>query len=137
MSTIEITADLGATARAIGNDGPISMLNLLRYREHADYAGRKDIAPCTGREAYHQRYRAAFAKLAPVGLKVVWFGGVVAGIAIPDDERWDDVAIVGYPSFSAFRQVVESAAYAEHARPHRVAALADWRLIAMTEVDLG
>ena len=41
-----------------------------------------------------------------------------------------------YPSFDAFRTLVESDAYKTKADPHRSAALADWRLIATSKADL-
>lgn len=44
-----------AAAGAIPADTPIFMVNLLRYREQADYGDRPTAAPCSGREAYFQR----------------------------------------------------------------------------------
>lgn len=138
MPTTEMTPEALETAAAAGRTGkPIFMVNLLRYNEQADYAGRAGFAPCSGREAYFQRYVPAFSEVAEgTGIKPVWVGSVLAGIVVPADERWDDVAIVEYPSFEAFRTLVESDAYKAKADPHRSAALADWRLIATSKADL-
>ena len=139
MPTTEMTPDaLDAAAAAAGSgDQPIFMLNLLCYSDHADYAAGASFAPCSGREAYFERYVPAFGELAEgTGIKPFWIGNVAAGIVAPAGEQWDDVAIVEYPSFDAFRRLVESEAYRTKADPHRAAALADWRLIATSKADL-
>ena len=140
MPTTEMTPDAldtAAAAAAGAGDQPIFMLNLLRYNDRADYADGAGFPSCSGREAYFQRYVPAFGKLAEgTGIKPFWIGNVMAGIVAPADERWDDVAIVEYPSFDAFRALVGSDAYRTEADPHRAAALADWRLIATAKADL-
>ena len=140
MATTEMTPDaLDSAAAAAGGAGdqPIFLLNLLRYNERADYADDAGFAPCSGREAYFTRYVPAFGKLAEgTGIRPFWIGNVLAGIVAPAGEQWDDVAIVEYPSFDAFRTLVESDAYKAQADPHRAAALADWRLVATGKADL-
>lgn len=137
MRTTELTLEnIQAAAGAIPGDAPVFMLNLIRYKEHAEYAGGDaDQEPCSGREAYHRRYRAAFGRIAEgAGVKVAWLGGVHARLVAPAGELWDDVAIVEYPSFAAFRRIVENPRYEAEAEPHRKAALEDWRLIAMAKM---
>lgn len=138
MTTTDMTRDALDTAAAAGSAGqPIFMLNLLRYNEQANYGDDAPFAPCSGREAYFQRYVPAFSEVAEgTGIKPFWIGNVLAGIVAPADEQWDDVAIVEYPSFGAFRTLVESEAYKAKADPHRSAALADWRLIATSKAEL-
>ena len=48
----------------------------------------------------------------------------------PAEPKWDAVALVRYPNFSALRKVTESSLYFEKAEPHRKAALKDWEFIA-------
>jgi len=60
---------------------------------------------------------------------------VLARLVGPPDEPWDEVALVRYPSFADFRRVVENPRYLREAVPHRRAALADWRLIAIAEAS--
>ncbi len=137
MRTIEIEADnMQAAIDAIPKDVPITMLNLLRYREQADYGTRVGVTPCSGREAYSQRYVPAFSQMAAPGIALLWLGSVAARLVGPSEEQWDDVALVEYPSFAAFRDLVESARYREEASYHRLAALADWRLIATVKAPL-
>jgi hypothetical protein len=127
--------DITAAAAVIPQNTPVYMVNLLRYRERAEYAGGSELQPCSGREAYTQRYVPAFRALAaPGGVKVFWLGAVLSGVVVPAGERWDDIGIVEYPAFAAFQRIVESPDYRAQAEPHRKAALADWRLIATTRL---
>lgn len=131
--TVELTkAALAAVEMPAGT--PFLMLNLLRYRESADYGENAEFAPCSGRDAYYARYVPAFNEVASsqniAGIKMVLLAGVVSNLVAPAGEQWDDMVVIEYPSYAAFRSVVESAQYKSHAAPHRLAALADWRLLA-------
>jgi hypothetical protein len=112
------------------------MINLLRFREQADYGGRTDFAPCTGREAYFARYLPAFNETAsPYGTTELVFGGNVVGSVVgPLDEVWDGIGLVRYPGIDVFRNLTADPVYLAKAEPHRVAALADWRLYATTSL---
>ena len=70
------------------------------------------------------------------GIRPLYFGSALAGLVAPPEESWDDVAVVEYPDFAAFRRVSESPEYQAVAYPHRQAALADWRLIATRRIAL-
>lgn len=108
---------------------PLVMINLLRYRETADYPADYPAEPCTGREAY-QRYAAvAVQQVAAVGGRVLWAGNVTASLIAPDAEEWDDAVLVEYPSRGAFLKMLSDPGY-QAAVPHRGAALSDSRLIA-------
>lgn len=141
MKTVEMTPEaIQAAADAVPAESPFFMVNLLRYKERADYGDRTDVAPCSGREAYFQRYLPAFNEVAAAegitGITPSWVGTVLAHVIAPPDERWDDVAIVEYPSFAAFRRVSESPTYEAEVAPHRNAALEDSRLIATARMVL-
>ncbi len=131
---------LAALAEKLLTDGPIFMVNLLRYRERAEYDEPSALPACSGREAYFTRYVPAFQQVAATerveGVKPFWVGGVLAGVVAPPGEAWDDVAVVEYPDFAAFRRIVGSSVYAAQAAPHRRAALADWRLLATARMHL-
>lgn len=137
MRTIEMNSEaVLAAAGVIPEDVPIFMLNLLRYREHADYGERTDVAPCSGREAYHQRYVPVTGQImAADGAQVFWLGTVLAPVIAPTDEQWDEVVLVEYPSFAAFRRLVENPKYKTEAVFHRTAALEDSRLIATAKMS--
>jgi len=124
-----------AAGDSIPEDTPVFMLNLLRYRENADYGERADVAPCSGREAYHERYAPVTSRIiAADGAKVFWHGSVVANLIALVDERWDEVLLVEYPNFAAFRRLLENPKYQTEAIFHRMAALADSRLIATVKM---
>jgi uncharacterized protein (DUF1330 family) len=79
--------------------GPVSMLNLLRFK------------PDGGRERYFEYAEAIHEIGQRVGLKRVFVGmGGTALVAEPGQE-WDAVAIVEYPSRQAFVDMVRSPEY--------------------------
>ena len=83
-----------------GPEGPVVMVNLLRFRERAVYA---DGRPCdlTGREAY-ALYGAAVARLITAAGGRILFVGDVTWLAIGAvDPLWDEVALAEYPSRAA------------------------------------
>jgi hypothetical protein len=135
MNPIEITLQaLDAAERAIPAGQPVYMLNLLRYRVHARYEDGFDAAPCSGREAFHERYRPAFRRLAAgKPLARMFSGPVLASLVGPQGERWDEAAINEYGDFAAFRSIVDSETYRREAAPHRHAALEDFRLFALAK----
>ncbi len=136
MNLTEMTPEvIHRAAASIPAGQPVVMLNLLRYREQAEY-GDQRVEPISGREVYYQRYVPAFGKLASAvpGVKVLFLGAVQAGLVIGPEEIWDEVVLVEYPSMEAFQSIVESGDYHAEADPHRRAALKDWRLIAMSKM---
>lgn len=134
-TTTLTTASLIAAASLIPGGQPFFMLNMLRYKERAHYVDHRDATPSSGREAYHRGYVAGFVRLAEgLGVEPAWFGSVLASLVAPPGERWDEFVIVRYPSYDVFRAIVESPRYEAEVAPHRIAALADWRLIATTKL---
>ena len=129
-------AGLDAAIAALPAGEPLFMLNLLRFTDEADYGDDTGLAPCTGREAYFSRYVPAFAETVRPhgGAELTFAGAVMARVVGPVDDVWDTVALVRYPSIETFRSLIADSAYVRNAEPHRVAALADWRLFAMTGI---
>lgn len=142
IQTTELSSEaILATAGVVPAGQPVFMVNLVRYKERADYGGEHtDLPPCSGREAYFQRYVPAFnqvvAALQAKGIKPVWLGGVFATLVAPSAEQWDHLVIVEYPTYATLRKVLESPEYQTQADPHRRAALADWRFIATAKLNL-
>jgi hypothetical protein len=137
----ELTSDnMNAAARALTGKGTIQMVNLLRYYDDAHYPAGNTYEACSGREAYYKRYIPEFGKVAsqvaPNSFTINFIGNVQATLVAPATESWDDIAIIEYSSFEAFRDIVESAQYLADADPHRRAALKDWRFIATTKAAL-
>lgn len=105
------------------DDGaPIYMVNLLKYRDRAEYADGRDT-DLSGREAY-MLYSAGVSKcLARVGGGLEFAGQVRRLMLGSVDELWDDVAIAMYPSRTAMLQMVQLPEYQDIAE-HRAAGLA-------------
>jgi hypothetical protein len=81
-------------------DGPVWMVNLMKYRETADYADGTGIEDrISGREA-DDRY-TPLESLSAVGAEIV-FAGDVTEQFLNDEPRWDRVAVVRYPTRRAF-----------------------------------
>jgi len=126
-ATIDPTgADLKRIASTVGADTPVTMLNMLRFREQARYPD--DTEPCSGRDAYARYSKLALAHVRAVGGEPVLMADVLGRFIGPDGEDWDEMLLVRYPSLSAFLSMIGDAEY-QAATVHRTAALADARLI--------
>ena len=110
-------------AALVENDkgGPIRMLNLLKFKEFADYGDGNDTG-LSGAEAY-QRYAAEVVPIiSKTGGEVV-FSGQANTLVIGDGElEWDVVSIVEYPSVAAFIGMTSSEEY-QKIHVHREAGL--------------
>ncbi len=128
MGTVNPTLDqIDAFERGTPDDAPIVMLNLLRFRDRADY-GDGSGGEISGREAYDRYSKAVMPLLFEVGGLPLWMGKARASVIAPDGESWDEVVLVHYPSRRAFLRMIKSPAY-QAIFHHRTAALADSRLV--------
>ena len=102
-------------------DSPISMLNLLKFKDKAEYEDGR-TTDLTGREAY-QIYALAVAKLVENTGGKVLFGAEVSRIMLGEvEELWDTVAIAQYPSRRKMLEMMMSPEYADIS-VHRTAGL--------------
>lgn len=130
MPYIDPTREAFDLFKSLPRDTPIQMLNLIKFRELADYpAGHPSHGKgLTGREAY-ALYKAGITPIiAASGGGMVWQGTLECTVTGPADE-WDDAFVMGYPSSAAFMAMVKDAHYIAEVVPHRTAAVADSRLI--------
>ena len=117
--------------KALPRDVPILMLNLIRYRDVADYGdGASDIS---GAEAYRRYGETSGPIFSRVGGEIVWRGRPELVLTGPLDEQWDAAFIARYPHAGAFFEMVTDADYREAVK-HRTAAVLTSRLIRMGEV---
>ncbi|KAH6633777.1 hypothetical protein C7974DRAFT_412747 [Boeremia exigua] len=119
-------------------DKPVVMVNLLRFHDQAKYPTGSPHAPCSGQEAWIVRYAQEYNRIAGPhgGLESTYLGVKGTKVVGEDNEHWDAVALVKYPSIKTFRDAIGSDEYFATASIHRDAALADWKLIATTQVDI-
>ncbi|MDQ7811570.1 DUF1330 domain-containing protein [Brevundimonas sp.] len=128
---VDPTREAMAAFRDLPLDRPIAMLNLLRFRERADYAADVDAAirrDVGGAEAYAAYGRAAAAPFARAGGRQIWLGTPRLTVIGPETEAWDLAFIAEYPSGEAFLGMLRDPEY-RAAVVHRQAAVADSRLI--------
>jgi uncharacterized protein (DUF1330 family) len=105
-----------------GPDGPIYMVNLLKFRDKAEYEDGREI-DLSGRAAYHLYGRGVAQLLAKYGGKLVFLGNVT-GLQIGKvDELWDEVAIAMYPDRAALLAMSTSKEWRQLS-VHRTAGLA-------------
>ena len=127
----DVTPQQGARFFGAPDSGPVVMLNLLRFRERADYSHAPDLEPTggvAGREAY-SRYMAGMLPLLEASGGEVLFNGTSSHFLIgPENEQWDHVLLVrqaSKASFLAFASDPES----QRITAHRTAAISDSRLL--------
>lgn len=114
-----------------GLQGPVYMLNLLRFRQVADYAAAPGLMPpggCSGVEAYDRYMAQTLPHLKESGGAIAFFGAADAFLIGPEAERWDRALLVRQASIEAFFRFAENEAYLA-GTAHRTAALADARLL--------
>ena len=105
-----------------GPDGPISMVNLLKFKETAIYKDGRETE-LTGQEAYALYSRGVVKTLATVGGKLVFSGDVSRLMLGEVEDLWDTVAIAQYPSRAAMLEMMQLPEYQEIS-VHREAGLA-------------
>lgn len=129
MSTdrsIDPTADQVRALRDRGPEGPIVMVNLLKFRERAAYPAGTPDSDVSGREAYRRYEQAFVVTVGAVSRAEVIYAGPVGSVFIGDptarEADWDMVLLVRYPSRGHFLRMMAEPAYRD-ALVHRYAAL--------------
>jgi uncharacterized protein (DUF1330 family) len=134
MQFIEPDEDaIVAFASSYPKDTPVVMLNLLKFRELAEYPTELQQEPCSGPEAFIRYGQAVAPLIEACGGEQLWQGRQAAMLIGPQDKQWHLAVLVKYPSAEAFLGMVSSAEYQKIAI-HRNAALEDSRLIAHREL---
>ncbi|WMT76325.1 DUF1330 domain-containing protein [Bradyrhizobium sp. Ash2021] len=113
---------------ALPDDAPVLMLNLVRLKEKAS------SGEGSGWDAY-LRYSAATAPMIKArGGTIVWAGKAEAvALGVAQNNVWDFVALVRYPSRAAFIDMMTSDEYVQSANPHRVDGVVEHVIVATRE----
>lgn len=114
-----------------GRDGPIYMLNLLKFKEKAEYEDGRDT-DLTGAEAYAIYGAEVVGHLAKVGGAPMFSASVERLMLGEVEELWDTAAIAMYPSRQAMMEMISSPDYQASA-VHRTAGLAGQLNIELVE----
>jgi uncharacterized protein (DUF1330 family) len=130
---IDPTREKFGAFRALPEEGPVHMLNLIRLRDRAEYADGREAS---GAQAYAAYGRESGEVFRGVGGSIAWTGDFRLMLIGPDSERWDICFIAEYPSAAAFVAMVKDRQY-QKAVIHSQAAVADSRLIRMAPKAAG
>ena len=134
-SFLEVTQEAGAALFSRRIEGPVVMLNLLRFRPTADYSLHPELRPperISGKEAYQRYMDHTRPYLEESGGEVVFLGAGGAYLIGPSEERWDMVILVRQKSLESFLAFSSNEGYLA-GLGHRTAALADSRLLPVLE----
>ena len=105
-----------------GAEGPIYMLNLLKFKDKAEYADGRETT-LSGAEAYGIYGMEVVGHLAKVGGAPMFSAAVERLMLGEVEELWDTAAIAMYPSRAAMLEMIGSPDYQASA-VHREAGLA-------------
>ena len=121
MNFINPTPEQFKKLMAMDDEGPIVMLNMLKYK------------PDGGRELY-AKYEACAGKILSekIGGRLLQRGDFM--MTVIGEEDWDDVFLVEYPSIAAFIELQRDKEY-QAAVPNRTEALIDSRLYMLARVS--
>ena len=110
---------------------PFAIINLLLYKEWADYPAGTVTEKLTGQQAYERYSELSIPFVNKVGGVPMWRGTFGVNLIGPEDEQWDEVLIMQYPARSAFEQMLADPDY-QAILFHRTAAVKDSRLYGAT-----
>lgn len=134
-SYLEPTQESGRAFMLRGIAGEVVMLNLLRFRQVADYSANPRLAPAepiSGEEAYLRYIAHTRPFLEQSGGELAFLGRGGALLIGPPDERWDAAMLIRQRSVSDFIAFASNAKYLE-GMGHRTAAIEDSRLLPLVD----
>jgi uncharacterized protein (DUF1330 family) len=112
------------------DDGPVVMVNLLKFRRHA----RGTTEP--GAEAYARYAEVVTGLIEDLGGRTVWRGKADQVLIGDSNQDWDMAVLVEYPTRRAFLEMVNLPEY-QKINQDRDAGLERTSLIACTPIDDG
>ncbi len=115
----------------------VIMLNLLRFKEVADYSQFPDIAPktaITGKEAYQIYINQTLPFLEKSGGEIMLLGKSEHFFIGPTDEKWDLVMMIRQKSLDSFLSFASDPQY-QDVIGHREAAIVDSRLLPIEAIS--
>ncbi len=128
---LDVTQEAGKEFFTKKSEGSVVMLNLLKFREFADYSKSPELAPTnkiSGKEAYQLYMKHTLHFLKSAGSEVIYQGKSHSFLIGPEDEKWDVVLLVKHKSAAKFLEFASDKGYLAGAG-HRTAALEDSRLL--------
>ncbi len=136
---IEPGSEAGSAFLARNLTGEIVMLNMLEFRDVADYSATPGLAPgapISGKEAYRRYSIHTLPLLQAAGGSVVYSGTGGRYLIGPAEKTWDLVLLVRHRSVQAFMSFATDKEYLAGAG-HRTAALKDSRLLPLADLPMA
>ena len=116
--------------------GEIVMLNLLKFKDEADYSADPELKPDTpisGRAAYDKYIEHTLPFLEATGGKLMYLGQGGDYFVGPEDEGWDMAMLVQQNSLDDFIAFATNEDYMKGVG-HRTAALEDSRILPLETI---
>lgn len=132
------TQEAGRAFVMRGISGPVTMLNLLRFHDVADYSATPDLAPpspISGEEAFRRYVVHTLPFLAESGGELLYLGAGGPYLIGPQGRGWHQAMLVRQASVQSFLAFADNPAYLA-GLGHRIAALADSRLLPLTDLPI-
>jgi hypothetical protein len=142
MSTapyLSVTDEAGRAFFMRNIPGPVVMLNLLRFREIADYSASPELAPdapISGELAFRKYIDHTKPFLEASGGAIRFLGKGGGWLIGPEGESWDMAMMIEQESVASFIGWNGHEAYMKGIG-HRTAALLDSRLLPLVETTTG
>jgi hypothetical protein len=134
---LDVTQEAGAALFARNITGEVIMLNLLRFRDVADYSANPELMPpdpISGAEAFQKYIDHTLPFLKESGGDVVFLGKGGRYLIGPQEEQWDFVMLIRQNSLSDFLAFSSNQDYLA-GLGHRTAALEDSRLLPIVQSE--
>jgi hypothetical protein len=131
---LEPTQEAGRSFMMRGLRGEVVMLNLLRFRETADYSATPELEPAesiSGAAAYAKYIEHTLPHLKESGGELEFMGDGGDYLIGPAHERWDVAMLVRHRSVETFMSFASNEAYLG-GMGHRLAAISDSRLLPLS-----
>ena len=115
--------------------GSVVMLNLIRFREIADYSASPELLPkkpISGKRAYQLYIEHSLPFLTESGGEIFFMGEGGSFLIGPANEHWDLVLLIKQSSVNSFLAFESNQEYMKGIG-HRTAALKDSRLLPLVE----
>jgi hypothetical protein len=132
---LEVSQESGAALFGRNITGEVVMLNLLRFRDIADYSANPELMPSepvSGAVAYQKYIDHTLPFLKDSGGDIVFLGKGGKYLIGPQEEQWDLVMLVRQKSLFDFVSFASNQEYLT-GLGHRTAALKDSRLLPVVE----
>ncbi len=135
MKYIDVTQDAGKRFFSKPQNGPVTMLNLLKFKNVSDYSDFPDLDPgegTSGKAAYDLYMKHTLPLLKEAGSSLIFMGRPDQFLIGPQDIKFDLMLLVKHESAAKFLEFAGNPAY-KAIQGHRTAALEDSRLLPIKE----